>query len=218
VATAPIATEPAPIESAATPGPATLDATPPPVAATTPRQTADTRALREVAPVTPPRARLPAPEPGVATPPHESPDQSFLDEEPPAVDGSAAGRRLADAYRSGSTASTPFGGGATFRGRPRSPRDLVPAERPAVATLRHVMNAEEAFQSKNGRYGAFGELVRSRALLMDVPVQDRSFVRKGYRFEVSVESDGFTIVATPVAPGTRPFVGDDSGFIRAGVD
>ena len=87
-----------------------------------------------------------------------------------------------------------------------------------MAALRHVMNAEEAYQRKHGRYGTFSEMARSQALLMDVPLQDRSFNRRGYRFELELESSGFRVVANPVSPGTRPFVGDDSGFIRAGVD
>jgi hypothetical protein len=33
-----------------------------------------------------------------------------------------------------------------------------------------------------------------------------------------MERDGFRIVAEPMSPGPRSFVGDDSGFIRAGVD
>jgi hypothetical protein len=147
-----------------------------------------------------------------------APDESFLDEEPPAVDGSEAGRRLADAYRSGTTGGVPYGGGARFRERERSPRNLAPVERPAVAAMRHVMNAQEAYQRKAGHYGSFAELTKSQTLLLDVPVQDRSFMRKGYRFELTVERDGFKVVATPVAPGGRPFVGDDSGFIRAGLD
>jgi serine/threonine protein kinase len=145
-------------------------------------------------------------------------DDHFLEEETPQAGGGDAGRRLADAYRSGSSSSGGVGGGAKFSERPRSPRNLAPIERPAVAAMRHVMNAEETYQRKNGRYGTFSEMVRSQALLMDVPMQDRAFLRRGYRFEIELESNGYRIVANPTSPGTRPFVGDDSGFIRAGLD
>ena len=146
-------------------------------------------------------------------------DDRFLEEEPPSANSADAGRRLADAYRSNSGSSSGgTGGSARFRERERSPRDLAPAERPAVAALRHVMNAEEAYQRKTGRYGTLSEMARAQSLLMDVPMQDRSFSRRGYHFELELESSGYRLVANPVSPGTRPFVGDDSGFIRAGVD
>jgi hypothetical protein len=111
-----------------------------------------------------------------------------------------------------------MGSGARFQPRERSPRVLAPAERPAVAVLRHVINAEEAFHRTAGRYGSLSELSKAQNLLLDVPIQDLSFIRRGYRFDLTVEADGFRVAATPTAPGTRPFVGDDSGFIRAGVD
>jgi hypothetical protein len=35
-----------------------------------------------------------------------------------------------------------------------------------------------------------------------------------YKFQLTVESDGFRIVATPTsASGLRPLQGDDSGFV-----
>ena len=187
---------------------------PPPVAP--PTRTADA-GQREPRPTRPPTGGVPVapPEAGGRA---AQPDEQFLDEEPPAVDGTDAGRRLADAYRSGSTGGVPYGGGARFRERERSPRNLAPVERPAVAAMRHVMNAQEAYQRKSGRYGSFADLTKSQTLLLDVPVQDRSFMRKGYRFELTIESDGYKVMATPVAPGGRSFVGDDSGFIRAGLD
>lgn len=145
-------------------------------------------------------------------------DDHFLEEEPPPVNSAEAGRHLADAYRSGSSSGGSVGGGARFAPRERSPRNLAPTERPAVAALRHVMNAEEAYKRKTGRYGSLTDMSRTQALLMDVPLQDRSFVRRGYRFELELESDGYRLMATPASPGTRPFVGDDSGIIRAEVD
>ena len=103
------------------------------------------------------------------------------------------------------------------RNRERSPRDLTPFERPAVATIRHIIDREEAFHRRDGRYATFADLGRAGAFL-DVPSQTLNFRRRGYRFELALESNGFRIVAEPMAPGPRSFVGDDSGFIRAGVD
>jgi serine/threonine protein kinase len=152
--------------------------------------------------------------PGMPPPSQASPDYSFLDlpqEEPP--DGSEAGRRLADSYRQGGSSSPNYGGGR-FRPRERQPHQLLPAERPAVASLRHAMNAQEGFHKRNGRYGTYDDLVKAQLLFLDVPVQVRAFLRRSYRFELTVEGDGYRISAIPTAPGLRPFVGDDSGYIR----
>jgi eukaryotic-like serine/threonine-protein kinase len=145
---------------------------------------------------------------------------SVLDEEPASdADGREAGEALADKFRSGqgSRTSGGFGASGRFRARERSPRDLTPVERPAVATIRHLIDREEAFHRREGRYANFADLGRSGPFL-DVPTQNLTFQRRGYRFELTVESDGFRIVAEPMAPGPRSFVGDDSGFIRAGID
>jgi serine/threonine-protein kinase len=200
----------------ATPPAATLAPTTLPPATTPPARVADAgrrdvRPPQRQPPVTPPDG-------GERAMTQASPDEQFIDEEPPAVDGAEAGQRLADAYSSNRSRSTPFGAGARFPQRERSPRNLAPVERPAVAAMRHVMNAQDVYQRKNGRYGSFSELTRSQSLLLDVPVQERAFMRKGYRFELSVETDGYKVLATPVTPGPRPFVGDDSGFIRAGIE
>jgi serine/threonine-protein kinase len=166
--------------------------------------------------------RAPAREPAApartaeANPP---PTYSVLDEESAQNDGREAGEALADKFRSnqGSRTSSGFGATGRFQRRERSPRDLSPFERPAVATLRHIIDREEAFHRREGRYATFADLGRSGAFL-DVPSQTLTFQRRGYRFELALESDGFRIVAEPTAPGPRSFVGDDSGFIRAGVD
>jgi eukaryotic-like serine/threonine-protein kinase len=150
-----------------------------------------------------------------------APDDHFLDQEPQAMDGAEAGRRVADAYSGNRSSGSAAGyGGGRLNARPRSPRDLAPMEMPAVATLRWLMNAEETYRRKKGQYASLRQLVESgdlpapRALSMG----DRSFNRKGYRFELSLSADGFNASATPMAPGVRPFVGDDSGYIRSAVD
>jgi hypothetical protein len=141
-----------------------------------------------------------------------------LDEEAPAGDGREAGERLAGTYRQGGgTSGGTFGASGRFKARERSPRVLAPAERPAVATIRHLIDRMEAFHRREGRYAGLGDL-RAAGLALDVPVSGNTFQRRGFRFEVTVESDGFRITATPLSPAGRSFVGDDSGYIRAGVD
>ena len=148
-----------------------------------------------------------------------SSDYVFLDEEVPETDGRDAGERLAGTYRQGGGTSTggTFGASGRFKARERSPRVLAPAERPAVATIRHLIDRMEAFHRREGRYAGLGDL-RAAGLALDVPVSGNTFQRRGFRFEVTVESDGFRITATPLSPSGRSFVGDDSGYIRAGVD
>jgi serine/threonine protein kinase len=145
---------------------------------------------------------------------------SFLDQEPeePRVDGTEAARRLAEGYRSdqGSRTSGPSGGGR-WRARERSPRQLRPIEVPTVATLRHVINAEEAYNKKHGRYGTFTDMA-GQTLFLDVPLQPETFQRKGYRFQLEASKDGFKVTALPLGPGPRPFIADDSGIIRPGLE
>jgi hypothetical protein len=208
---------------------ATLAVAPPPTAVSGPTAApatapaavsspaAGTRPGTAPAPRAPAREAAPAPG-GVESAPHSS--YSVLDEEPAAeADGRDAGEALADKFRSnqGGSTSSGFGASGRYRPRERSPRDLTPFERPAVATVRHLMDREEAFYRRESRYGTFDDLGRSGPFL-DVPSQTRTFQRRGYRFELTLERDGFRIVAEPTAPGPRSFVGDDSGFIRAGVE
>jgi tRNA A-37 threonylcarbamoyl transferase component Bud32 len=157
----------------------------------------------------PPRTAPPATEPA-------SPNFAFLDEEGPPMDGREVGGRLADGYREnrGSGSSGGFGASGRFTPRARSPRDLTVPERPAVATLRHIMDREEALHRKEQRYGSFADLARSTGFALDVPISGSTFSRKGYRFELKVEGDSFEVTALPANPGLRSFIGDDSGIIR----
>jgi hypothetical protein len=154
-------------------------------------------------------------------PTEEGSGGSFLDDLPaePEPDGREAGQRVSEGFRSGSR-SSPGGFGASGRHQPRDriPRNLLPAERPAVSTMRHLIDAQESYYKRNNRYGNLAELKTAGTLFLDVPFQPNGFVRRGYRFEVQSSGTGFRIAAVPVAPGGRPFTGDDSGIIRAGVD
>jgi hypothetical protein len=165
-----------------------------------------------------------APPPGtVAEPPARAADSRFryLDEEGAGGDGREAGDRAADAYKGRQgwqRGSGDFGTNRRFAQRPRSPRDLGLGERPAVATLRHVMDREEVYKKATGRYGTLAEMARASGFGLDVPYAATSFQRKGYRFDLTIEEDGFRITAVPAGPGPRSFVGDDSGYIRSGLE
>jgi hypothetical protein len=53
---------------------------------------------------------------------------------------------------------------------------------------------------------------------LDVKVQNNEFTRRGYTFVLEAKKDSFEVTAIPNGPGPRPFVGDDTGIIRAGTD
>jgi len=147
----------------------------------------------------------------------------YLDEEAPEGDGREAGERAADAYRGRqqgwrSSTNGSFGTNRRFAQREKSPHDVGPNERPAVATLRHVIDREEAYKRSTGKYGTLAEMARGTGFALDVPFAATSFHRRGYRFDLTVDEDSFKITAVPAAPGPRSFLGDDSGYIRAGLE
>ncbi|HJS58871.1 MAG TPA: hypothetical protein VKA01_12285, partial [Vicinamibacteria bacterium] len=168
-------------------------------------------------PTTVPRATRPAPPEPAET---AGEGGSFLDDVPAETeaDGRDAGSRVAEGFRSGSTSSGNFGATGRFQARERTPRNLAPTERPAVGTMRHIIDAQESFHKRNSRYGDLAEMKQAGTLFLDVPFQPNGFIRRGYRFEVSSTGSGFRVAAIPVAGGGRPFTADDSGIIRAGVD
>jgi len=134
-----------------------------------------------------------------------------LDRQPAGVElEGATSEGVADSYRSSQgQRSTGYGTGRALRARPRIPADVSPPERRAAFNLLNMMRFQEAYQKKNGRYGSFKE-----TLPISVP-SGNSLQNAGYKFELTVESDGFKIVATPTnLAGLRPLLGDDSGFVR----
>ena len=52
------------------------------------------------------------------------------------------------------------------------------------------------------------------ALHLDVPFANGQFERRQYRFELTGEGGEYKVTATPLAIGSRPFLADDSGFVR----
>jgi hypothetical protein len=191
-------------------------------------------------PVAPPpttRAETPGPRGGRTTPvpndggppsstkgreaPSAASQWAFLDDNQPveAADGRAMGEAVADQYRSNQgsgSGRTQYGSSGRFHQRERNPRPTSPGEFPAIKLMRFVIDRQEIFHKENRRYGTFHELFAREPL--DVAVEKSSLVRGGYRFNMEAGGDGFKITAVPLHSGTRPFVGDDSGFIRAGVE
>ncbi len=220
----PAITPPPTFQSLATPA-TTLAAAPAEAAppATNPATPAASTALPPPVRATQPPATSPPTRRAAAPPPADEPGGgSFLDEAPaePAADGREAGRQLAEGFRSpnGSRSTSSFGATGRFQARERTPRNLLPVERPAVATLRHVIDAQEAYYRKTNHYGQLAELAKAGTLFLDVPLQAAGFVRRGYRFEIQTTTDGFRVSAVPLTPGSRPFLGDDSGIIRPDLD
>jgi hypothetical protein len=159
-----------------------------------------------------PPAQTPPP-----APKERADEYAYLDEEPASLDGEDSGRRVADAYSSDQgRRGGGYNLGTKLRARSRSPRNLMPRERPAVATLRYLINSQEAHQKQNGRYASLSELAGS--LRLDVKPSGDGFVRAGYRFTLIAKDDGFSATAMPLEPGPRAFIGDDSGFIREGLE
>jgi hypothetical protein len=159
----------------------------------------------------------------VAAPPAGDSRYRYLDEEGAEGSGREAGDRASEAYKGrqqGWSRDNPgtYGTNRRFAQRERSPRDLGPGERPAVATLRHVMDREEVYKKATGRYGTLAEMARASGFGLDVPFAPTSFQRKGYRFDLTLEEDGFKLTAVPAGPGPRSFRGDDSGYILAGLE
>ena len=149
------------------------------------------------------------PPPPVTAPVARDAVAEMLEREPPQVDGREAGERLADSVRSdrgGSNSS--FGTNRRFRAREKFPRDVTPAERRGVFVLLNVLHYQALHRQRSGTYGTFQQV-----LPRPVASPDR-FEHAGYRFDMTVEPDGFKVVATPLTMGLRGFVADDTGFVR----
>ncbi len=179
------------------PGPRSAAATTPPVRPGRPAASAGAA------------TQAPATGPGQSAPATQR-DFSYLDEIPSErPDGRELGKTLSGKYQSGGSSGI---ADRRFNARPRFPRDLAQAERPAVAMLMRLLNWEEAYKQANGRYGSLRELQGAGLLNLDVPISGGAFQRARYRFQLSGDANGFKATATPLAVG-RPFVVDDSGFV-----
>ncbi len=211
-ATVPSATEPPP--------PSLAPTTVPPVSLTEVQRPPETTPAT-VAPVRPPKttadAGLRPPPPQTAPPATEAP-MPIEDTTP--LDGRAAGERVGGTYgnRGPGSGSSGFGASGSLRRREKTPTQIAPGERPAVGTLRQILNAQEAFHSKHGRYGTFAEMASAQVLFLDAPQQGGVVMRPGYRISLELANGGFRALATPTAAGGRFFVGDDSGIIRPGTE
>jgi serine/threonine-protein kinase len=197
-------------EAPPTPGPAVAVAAPP--AAAPP---ASGRVASVGRPQPPPSTPVVPPPPATDSAPPAGAsggDYSYLDQLPPeAADGRAAGEALAQKYRAGGSTGVTS---TRFRQRPLFPPGTTLAERPAVGTLLHLHQAQEAFHRKNGRYGNARELADAGLLRLDVPVSVEGFRRARYGFRVTAGADGYRADALPLAGTGRAFMVDDSGFVR----
>ena len=239
----PVPTSGTAVQETATPPPAvppTMEAGPSPraeavatVATAEPRPTPRAGGGASVAGA-PVATRVPVEPPPPAAPPVTSAppapggdDYAFLDEPPSDTpDGRAAGEALARMYRGSGSSGGSSGTTATrFPRRPKVPRDLVPAERPAAATLLYVHLAQEAYHQKKGRYGSLRDLADAGTFALDVPFNPDGFRRAGrsraaggaaapWAFRLTLESDGYRMDATPLGPFGRALMVDDSGFVR----
>ena len=160
-----------PAESAATSAPTTAPATPVPAATVAPRAAtiAQPPGAQRVAVNNPGDAARPSGGEARAAsqPPAASGDFGFLNDVPQqGPDGREVGAALAEAYRAGGSSGIT---NRRFSARPRVPRDVAPIERPAVATLLHIMFVQQAYQRQNGRYGNLNDLKTAGLLHLDVP-------------------------------------------------
>jgi serine/threonine protein kinase len=188
--------------------PATQPAEAPPTTSPTTSPTAPPTTQRQVADVdrTPPVTNPPVP----SLPPADG-GWAVLNREPAGVDleGSTTSGDVADAYRSphGQRSS---GTGPRLRARPKIPAGIGGPERRAAINLVHMIRMQEAYKRGSGRYGSFKDTLPAGINLASGNVVQNAI----YKFQLTVESDGFRIVATPTsASGLRPLQGDDSGFV-----
>jgi eukaryotic-like serine/threonine-protein kinase len=193
---APTETTPPPATQPIETTPGTSPTAPPP---TTLRQVAD---VDRTPPVT---------NPPVTMPPPSSGGYAELDRQPAGLDQDTgtSGEAVADSYRSSQgQRSTGYGTGRALRARTKIPADVSGPERRAAFNLLNMIRFQEAYHRKNGRYGNFKETLPINA------ASGNTLQNAGYKFELTVESDGFKIVATPqTMAGLRPLQGDDSGYV-----
>jgi eukaryotic-like serine/threonine-protein kinase len=169
-------------------------------------------ASRPQSPPTTPAFPPPPPSQGAEAAGPAAGDFTYLDELPSETpDGRAAGEALAQKYRSGGSTSYNT---TRFRARALFPSGTTLAERPAVGTLVHLHQAEEAYHRKNGRYGSARELADAGFLRVDVPVSAEGFRRARYGFRVTAAADSYRADAVPLAANGRAFMVDDSGYVR----
>ncbi|HET8648341.1 MAG TPA: serine/threonine-protein kinase [Vicinamibacteria bacterium] len=152
--------------------------------------------------------RVPGGDTRVATRAPET-DFSVLDQEPPELTGRESGASVAGTYRSenryGSSGST-YGASGRLRARAKVPQDLTTQEKRAAVVLLNLRGLQEVHKRRAGSYGNFQQV-------MPVPVASADrFDRAGYRFELKLEDDGFTIMATSMAG--RALMVDDTGYVR----
>ncbi len=130
-------------------------------------------------------------------------DFTELDRQPgDLVDGSEAGRRAAEAYRSGSSGTyrTPL------RARNPIPQGLLAPEARVAVNLYNLAMLQEEFRRREGHYAALPELLASRRLGRWMP--------RGYRLDARIGEEEFEITAEPQSPGLRALSVDETRLVR----
>jgi len=157
----------------------------------------------------------------VETPPLRPPPTkaSILDEPvEDQVDGRQLGKELADSFRSKQQGFRPNTGSSYGTSRPLAERERTPkatsaSEHGAFVVLRRVANAENQFEKRTGHYGTLSDLVKGGILPLDVPYTSTGFAHRDFRYELTVQPDGYRLAAIPQSGGPGWIV-DDTGYIR----
>ncbi len=162
-------------------------------------------------PVAPPQ---PPPQSETAPPPEPSPEP-----EAPVIDGSAAGRRVASAYRKGGSTGSGAYGGARFQPRRAELRFAV-NERAAVQRLLRIAELESTYHQEHGAYATPEQLLQwKEAEVRGLGLQGRPWATfQGYRFRLELpRKDFFAAFAVPLQHGETgavSFYVDAEGVVR----
>jgi serine/threonine-protein kinase len=201
------------------PGSRTEDAPshPQPPAPVRPRAAEPTSPPRFVAPTPPAPVSIPPPQ-AIPEEPAPVPAQEAY---PPEIDGSQAGRRLADAYRKGGRAGSAYGGSRA--GAPRAADLKIRAnERAAAERLSTVADVQARYAAETGRFGTAQELLqwagRDPEAVRTLRLASNP-IFQGYRYQLEVpRPDFFYMVAVPVSygsTGVHSFYVDPQGLRAA---
>lgn len=208
----PAANEP---ETPATPSPAVTEPRLPRITPSAPKSAATPRTEQ-------PAASGPAPESSTtrtASAPEPPPPEPSPETEGGVIDGSTAGRRLANAYRKGSSSATGAYGGTRFQPRRAELRFAV-NERAAVQRLLRIAEVEATYHQENGAYGTPEQLLQWReSEVRALGLQGRPWATfQGYRFQVELpRKDFFVVFAVPLQygqTGAISFYIDREGVVR----
>jgi len=154
------------------------------------------------------------PQSEAAPPPEPSPEP-----EAPVIDGSAAGRRVASAYRKGGSTGSGAYGGARFQPR-RAELRFAANERAAVQRLLRIAELESTYHQEHGAYATPEQLLQwKEAEARALGLQGKPWATfQGYRFRLELpRKDFFAAFAVPLQygeTGAVSFYVDPEGVVR----